>query len=233
MATSSVTNWGTTEAAITDTTLVTTSATFTPAPDSVLVVLADSRVSAGPFFPIISDTFADSGGTGWTSGVDNLLGSNPTWMAIWTRQVGTGAMPGTVTVNTSADTVSTDRFVVATVCEVSWALSPTPAQVKNDNNTSAAITLTFDSVPVGTSVVFSCVGTTNGLGPPVEPPGYHILDARVTLNGDAWAAAYLAGGGQSVSWSGLNTTATWGCAVEISATADASGVNIRQVATST
>lgn len=233
MATTAVTDRGTTEAAITDTTLVTTSATFTPAVDSVLVIMADSRVSAGPFIPIVSDTFADSGGTGWASVVDNLLGSNPTWMAIWTRQVGTGAMPGAVTVDTSADTVSTDRFVIATVCEVSWALSPTPAQVKNDNNTSASITLTFGSVPAGTSVVFSCVGTTNGLGAPVEPPGYHTLDARVTLNGDAWAAAYLAGAGQSVTWSGLNTTATWGCAIEITATADASGVNIRQVATTT
>lgn len=233
MATSAVTDRGTTEAAITDTTLVTVSATFTPATDSVLVVLVDSRVSAGAFFPLISDTFTDSGGTGWTSTVDNLLGGDPTWMVIWTRQIGTGAMPGNITVDSSADTTSSDRYVIATVCEVSWTLGPTPAQTVNDHNTSPTITPTFGSLPAATSVVFTAVGSS-GTGLAVEPPGFRLLDSRVTLNGDCWGAAVKAGGApQGGTWTGLGTTATWACAIEISATADASGVNIRQVATTT
>lgn len=225
-----VTSRGTSEAGpTTATSLTTASGSFTPAASSVLVCLIDDRISAGPFPPTISDTIGDSGGTAWSSAVENHA-DGTTWTTIWTRSVGTGPGAGVITVNSSTDTTSTSRYVISTYVEVGGVTSATPAQTQNGHNTATPLTITFAATPDAAGLVLTCAFANNGAGNTV-PSGYTSLDLRVQANGDAWGAAYKNGSAAAgVSWSTLSATSNAACAIELTASVGAPTTYIAQAA---
>jgi hypothetical protein len=194
---------------------VETSASFTPAAGSLLLVMMGG-VCAGAGTAIAwtaSDNFGDTGGTAWTVQKSTLdVFSYGVGCAIAWRRVGTGASAGQITV-TETPGGSADRSLWASFEEVTG-----PAiVVQQAQNTGTGTTLgvSLGVAPAATSWVYS--DSFSVFGVPTLPSGFNLVDAYAAGGGagDGKTAYDPLSAAQTTTWSGLAANGNTAVAVEV------------------
>lgn len=184
-----------------------TSASFSPAAGSLLVVLIAQYASGtGNNTFSLSSTFSGQGA--WTvrsitrdDGFTNIMGSAIAWSVC-------GASPGTGTVTVSGKTGSILGSLFAEFIEVTGAAASPEAQQVTNSGTGATLATNFGATPAASSYVF---GTAmDGSGTPTVPSGFTNL-ATATMSSGGWAARNgedLASVAQNNSWGAGNFCTT-------------------------
>jgi len=204
-----------------------TSATITPQPNSLLIVVVTNAHGSSPIgWSTCSDTLTGTGS--WTRNADiDDNQSNNYGIAVWTAQC--GATPGSGTV-TPTWTNSTSNRKVMFVFEVPFGFDTTTPirQTKTGSNATATPSLTFDNTPLASSTVFGAIGSKSDPDS-VITPGTGFTEVAEDVSGvssptNTGQAEYdLTPVDGVVDWSGAGTLNNVFLAIEIQEAADEVG----------
>lgn len=151
------------------------SGTWTPAANSLILIgIAQDQNNTNLDISAISDTFAGTGGTGWTKyGSTPFDASGDEFHICWfIRVIGTAPSAGAITI-TKSPTGNFFWYGVSVPYEITGYSSAVPIQVTSANSTAANLTITFPSAPLAASAVFAMMINGQGDGTaPTLPAGY-------------------------------------------------------------
>lgn len=200
-----------------------TSASFTPAQGSLLVVLITQLLGTNAGGAVTTMGVSNSG---FTVDTWNLLSGTSTWTGyeyirshVAYAQV-TASAAGTVIC--SREAVGNNSGIAARIFEITGHDTTTPIrQSVHNSSTSSSLALNFGSAPLSTSYLFSMIleGANGTLTPPTSPNWTAIAESSISFV--CKSAELLSAGNQNNSWTDLNSFYAVASAVEVQASTGA------------